>query len=141
VTLSAFAASGLFAGLSGLFLATTLQHPSRALSGATLFVVFSCGVASQLATNSLQAPRVLAVGTISMLVGLVLLVVSVRLSPPSLALFLLSGALIGAGAGAVFKATTGIVLAILVGLGVTASGWLLLGRRPDRSQPASSAPA
>src|SRR4051812_20879256 len=46
-TLSAFAASGLFAGLSGLFLATTLQHPSHALSGATLFLVFSCGVASQ----------------------------------------------------------------------------------------------
>jgi hypothetical protein len=35
----------------------------------------------------------------------------VRLSTPSLALFLLSGALIGAGAGAVFKGTTGLVLA------------------------------
>jgi hypothetical protein len=37
-------------------------------------------------------------------------VVSVRLSTPSLALFLIAGALIGAGAGAVFKGTTGIVL-------------------------------
>jgi hypothetical protein len=45
-----------------------------------------------------------------MLLGLVLLVVSVRLSPPSLAMFLISGALIGAGAGAVFKGTTGVVL-------------------------------
>ena len=52
----------------------------------------------------------LALGTISMLVGLVLLVVSVRLSTPSLALFLIAGALIGAGSGAVFKGTTGIVL-------------------------------
>ena len=43
--------------------------------------------------------------------GLVLLVVSVRLSTPNLALFLISGALIGGGAGAVFKGTTGIVLA------------------------------
>jgi MFS family permease len=176
-TLSAFAANGLFAGLSGLFLATTLGHPSHALSGATLFLVFSCGVASQLATNRLPASRVLALGTISMLVGLVLLVVSVRLSSPSLALFLIGGALIGAGAGAVFKGTTGIVLetsapenrlamtsallialfvglsvpvigagvalnngasapntvfgfAILVGLGVSVSGWALLGRRP-----------
>ena len=45
-----------------------------------------------------------------MLAGLALLVVSVRLSTPSLALFLIAGALIGAGSGAVFKGTTGIVL-------------------------------
>jgi MFS family permease len=109
-TLAAFSANGLFAGLSGLFLATTFHRPSLALSGATLFLVFSCGVASQLATAGLQAARVLALGTISMLVGLVLLVVSVRLSTPSLGLFLIGGALIGAGAGAVFKGTTGLVL-------------------------------
>jgi hypothetical protein len=46
----------------------------------------------------------------SMLLGLVLLVTSVRLSTSSLALFLLAGALIGAGSGAVSKGTTGIVL-------------------------------
>jgi MFS family permease len=109
-TLAAFAANGLFAGLSGLFLATTFGHPAHILSGATLFLVFSCGVLSQLATNPLQPSRVLAVGSVSMLVGLVLLVVSVRLSTPSLALFLISGGLIGAGSGAVFKGTTGIVL-------------------------------
>jgi predicted MFS family arabinose efflux permease len=179
-TLTAFSANGLFAGLSGLFLAITFGHPSHALSGATLFLVFSCGVASQLATNRLQASRVLSLGTISMLVGLVLLVVSVRLSTPSLALFLIGGALIGAGAGAVFKGTTGLVLeasapenrlamtsallialfvglsvpvigagialnsgasapntvlvfAVLVGLGVSGSGWALLRRRPKGS--------
>ncbi len=179
-TLAAFSANGLFAGLAGLFLATTLHHPSHALSGATLCLVFSCGVASQLMTAKLPASRVLALGTISMLVGLVLLVVSVRLSTPNLALFLISGALIGGGAGAVFKGTTGIVLetsapenrlamtsdllialfvglsvpvvgagialnqgasapdtvlgfAILVGLGVSVSGWALLGRRPRLS--------
>jgi MFS family permease len=176
-TLTAFSASGLFAGLSGLFLATTLHHPSHALSGVTLFLVFTCGVVSQVTTTRLSASRVLALGTASMLVGLVLLVVAVRLSTPSLALFLIGGALIGAGAGAVFKGTTGIVLeatapdnrlamtsallialfaglsvpvigagvaldqgatppdtvlgfAILVGLGVSLSGWALLGRRP-----------
>lgn len=109
-TLAAFAANGLFAGLSGLFLATTLDHPSHALAGVTLFLVFSAGVVSQLATSRLQASQVLALGTLFMLVGLVLLVVAVRLSTPSLAIFLISGALIGAGAGAVFKGTTGIVL-------------------------------
>lgn len=109
-TLAAFAANGLFAGLAGLFLATTFHHPSHALSGATLFLVFSCGVLSQLMTAKLQSAGVLALGTTSMLVGLALLVVSVRLPNPNLAMFLISGALIGGGAGAVFKGTTGIVL-------------------------------
>jgi MFS family permease len=109
-TAAAFAAGGLFAGLSGLFLATTLHHPSHALAGASLFVVYSAGVMSQLATARLQASHVLALGTISMLMGLVLLVTAVRLATPSLTLFLVGGALIGAGGGAVFKGTTGIVL-------------------------------
>jgi Sugar (and other) transporter len=109
-TLAAFSANGLFAGLSGLFLATTLHQPSHALSGATLCLVFSAGVAAQLATTGLRASRVFVLGTISMLLGLALLVIAVRLSTPSLALFLLGGALIGAGAGAVFKGTTGLVL-------------------------------
>lgn len=109
-TMAAFAASGLFAGLAGLILSTTLGHPSHALAGATLFLVFSSGAASQLATARLQASRILALGTFSMLAGLVLLSVSVRVSTAGLALFLLSGALIGAGVGSVFKGTTGIVL-------------------------------
>jgi hypothetical protein len=46
-----------------------------------------------------------------MLAGLTLLVLSVRLTNPNLALFLVGGALIGGGAGAVFNGTTGIVLA------------------------------
>jgi hypothetical protein len=110
-TLAAFAANGLFAGLSGLLLATTFHDASHALAGATLFIVFTAGVLSQLGTARLQPSRVFAVGTTSMLVGLVLLVTSVRLSSPNLALFLVSGGLIGAGAGAVFKGTTGLVLA------------------------------
>jgi len=109
-TIAAFSASGLFAGLSGLFLATTLHRPSHALSGATLFLVFSSGVVSQLATARLRASHVLALGVTSMIVGLGLLVTAVRLSTPSLALFLVGGAVIGAGAGLVFKGTTAIVL-------------------------------
>jgi predicted MFS family arabinose efflux permease len=109
-TLAAFAANGLFAGLSGLFLSTTLGHPSHALAGATLFLVFAAGVISQVATARLRASLVLGLGMTSMLVGLALLVTAVRLSTPSLALFLIGGTLIGAGAGAVFKGTTGLVL-------------------------------
>jgi MFS family permease len=190
-TIAAFAASGLFAALSGLILATTLHQTSHALSGATLFLVFTSGVAAQLGTNRLPASRVLAFGTISMIAGLALLVVAVRLSTPSLALFMVGGALIGAGAGAVYKGITGIVLeatpredrvamtsalviavfvglsvpvigagialdagastantvlgfAIFVALGVSLSGWALLGRRAAGSQepapPAAPAP-
>ena len=109
-TLAAFAANGLFAGLSGLLLATTFHQTSHALAGATLFIVFTAGVLSQLVTARLRASRVFALGTLSMLVGLVLLVTAVRLSTPSLALFLVSGGLIGEGAGAVYKGTTGLVL-------------------------------
>ena len=79
-TLAAFSANGLFAGLAGLILAITLGRTSHALAGATLFLVFSCGVLSQVATPKLAAPRVLALGTILMLIGLAFLVVSVRLS-------------------------------------------------------------
>ena len=176
-TFSAFAASGLFAGLAGLILSTTLRHPSHALAGATLFLVFGSGVVAQLATTRLRASQVLALGTASMLAGLLLLVLSVRLSTPNLAMFLIGGGLIGAGLGAVFKGTTGIVLessapenrlamtaqllialyvglsipvvgagialnqgattpdtvlgfAILVAVGVSVAGWLLLRRRP-----------
>ena len=109
-TLAAFAANGLFAGLSGLILATTFHRTSHALAGATLFIVFTAGVLSQLVTTGLRASSVFALGTISMLLGLVFLVIAVRFSTPSLALFLVSGGLIGAGAGAVFKGTTGLVL-------------------------------
>ncbi|MCU1494218.1 MAG: hypothetical protein JWO62_1982 [Acidimicrobiaceae bacterium] len=182
-TAAAFGANGLFAGLSGLFLATTFHHPSHALAGVTLFLVFGSGVVSQLVTAKLRASRVLLSGTLSMLAGLVLLVISVRLAIPNLALFLVGGALIGAGSGAVFKGTTGIVLetsapenrlhmtaallialfaglsvpvvgagialnegasssntvlgfAILVALGVSVSGWALVGRRPKGSEGA-----
>lgn len=72
--------------------------------------MFAAGVAAQLGTNRLAASRVLAFGTISMIAGLVLLVVGVRVPAPSLALFMIGGALIGAGAGAIYKGTTGIVL-------------------------------
>ena len=111
-TITAFASNGLFAGASGLILAVTFGRTSHALAGATLFVVFTAGVVSQVAATALKlsAPRILALGTASMLVGLILLVVSVRLTTPSLALFLVAGALAGAGVGAVFKGTTGIVL-------------------------------
>jgi hypothetical protein len=92
-----------------------LQHdvddpdPRRPSSEPTdLNLMRAGGGERRLATARLRA--LLALGTVSMLLGLVLLVTAVRLSSPSLALFLIGGAFIGAGAGAVFKETTGLVL-------------------------------
>jgi MFS family permease len=107
-----FAAMGLFAGLSGLFLHVALHHSSHALAGATLFGVFSAGVVAQLATVRWSLRRGLGAGMALMLLGLAVTVTAVWLSTPSLALFMIGGAVIGAGAGAIFKGAVGTVIRI-----------------------------
>jgi MFS family permease len=107
-----FAAMGLFAGLSGLFLVVALHHPSHALAGATLFAVFSAGVIAQLATMTWSPRRVLAAGMALMLLGLAVTVTAVWVPAPSLALFILGGAVTGAGGGAVFKGAVATVIRI-----------------------------
>jgi Major Facilitator Superfamily len=107
-----FSALGLFAGLSGLFLSVALHHPSHALAGATLFAVFSAGVITQIATRTWSVRRGLGAGMALMLAGLAGTVTAVWLSTPSLALFILGGAVIGAGGGAIFKGAVGTVIRI-----------------------------
>jgi len=107
-----FSAMGLFAGLSGLFLVVALHHSSHALAGATLFAVFSAGVVAQLATMTWSPRRVLSAGMALMLLGLAATVTAVWLSTPSLALFILGGAVTGAGGGAIFKGAVGTVIRI-----------------------------
>jgi MFS family permease len=73
--------------LPGLLIGRVITGVSVGLAaGIAIFLVFAARVVSQLATTRLQASRVLELETISMLTGLVLLVISVRLSAPSLAL-------------------------------------------------------
>jgi MFS family permease len=107
-----FAALGLFTGLSGHFLLVALHHPSHALAGATVFGVFSAGVVAQLATVGWSVRRGLGAGTALMLLGLAVTVTAVWLPAPSLALFVIGGAVIGAGAGAIFKGAVGTVIRI-----------------------------
>jgi hypothetical protein len=64
---------------------------------------------------------------ISMLAGLALLVVSVRLSTPNLALFLIGGALIGAGSGQPTRCAT-----------PPARAWRFTGWTPMRFAAAAS---
>lgn len=81
----------------------------------------------------------LGFGTLSMLVGLVLLVVSVRLTTPRHALFIglsvpVNGAGIALDQGASAPNTV-LGFAILVAVGVSAWGWALIGRRSKVSSP------
>jgi hypothetical protein len=101
--LMVFAVVGLFSGLAGLFLAVSLHHGSHALLGAVLFAAFSAGVVGQLVTIRWSLRRELMAGMATMLLGLAALVGAVWLSPPSLTLFIIGGAISMAGAGTVFR--------------------------------------
>ena len=56
-TFWAFAANGLFAGLAWLFLAVTLNHPSRALAGAVVAVALGDVLRRQPARRARRAAR------------------------------------------------------------------------------------
>ena len=55
-TIAAFSATGLFAGLSGTFLATTFGRPSLALAGATLSSSFRQGWCPSSRRESCEQP-------------------------------------------------------------------------------------
>ena len=107
-----FAIGGLFAGLAGAFLAGPLQHPSPTLTGLTIFLTFGTGVLVQTTTTTWPADRLVAAGIAPMLVGLGLLAVSVWLSPPSLALFLIAGVVAGSGVGGLIRGSLTVVISL-----------------------------
>jgi MFS family permease len=108
----AFAVFGLFTSLAPAFLAGPLHHPSHALAGATAFAVFAAAVITQTLLTRQTERTVMAGGIAVMIAGMVVLVVSVWLSTPSLGLFLLGGVITGAGAGALFKGVVTTIVAV-----------------------------
>jgi len=108
----AFAALGLFTGLVAVFLNVTLHHPSHALAGAVLFAIYASAVAAQILTAAWPVTREFEAGMTAMVIGLGLAVLAVWLHPPSLALFIAAGALIGAGGGTIFRGAIGTVMSI-----------------------------
>src|SRR5690348_4425871 len=108
----AFATFGLFAGLTGLFLASTLHESSLALAGLVLCGISAAAVAAQILTAAWPTTRELEAGMAAMVAGLGLAVLAVWLRPPSLALFIVGGVFIGAGGGAIFKGAVGTVMRI-----------------------------
>jgi MFS family permease len=110
--LAAFAALGLFTSLAPQFLAGILGDRSHALAGAAAFVVSASAASAQMIFAARSRHQLIALGTVGMLGGSALLVISVWLSSPSLALFLLGGAAMGAGVGSLFKGAIITVAAI-----------------------------
>jgi len=97
----AFAVYGVFNSLAPSFLATTLHETSHAVAGAVAFAAFASGAVAQLASIRLAMRDTLRLGTTGLIPGLALLVVGMWL--PSLPLFVIGGAITGAGAGLVFR--------------------------------------
>jgi predicted MFS family arabinose efflux permease len=108
----AFATQGLFTGLAAVFLNITLHHPSHALAGAVLGAMYASAVTAQILTSAWPVTREFEAGMTAMVAGLGLAVLAVWLRPPSLALFIAAGALIGAGAGVIFRGAIGTVMSI-----------------------------
>ena len=90
--------------------AGTLHDSSHALAGTATFVVFGAAALTQIATSRTALRSQLGIGLSLLVLGLIL--VTVAIWNPSLALLLTGGALAGAGAGAVFKGTISTVLDI-----------------------------
>jgi MFS family permease len=103
---------GMFVGLAGIVLVTTLHHTSLALAGVTVFLVFAAGAATAAVTSAWPPRRLLLAAVALMIAGLVIAVAGIWLPAPSLALFLLGGAVIGAGGAAGFRGTLGVVVAV-----------------------------
>jgi MFS family permease len=109
-TVAAFAPLGLFTSLAPGFIAGTLGDRSHALAGLATFVVFGAAALAQVALSRAASSRQLHAGLTGLILGLALVTVAVWL--PSLTIFLLGGALAGAGAGAAFKGSISTVIAI-----------------------------
>lgn len=76
----------------------------------TIFLTFGTGVVVQTTTTSWPAPRLIAAGILPALIGLGVVVASAWTSPPSLALFLIGGVLVGAGDGAIFRGSLTVAI-------------------------------
>jgi len=109
-TVAAFAVLGLFTSLAPGFIAGTLGDRSHALAGLAAFVVFGAAALAQIALSRAATSRQLSIGLTALILGLAVVTIAVWL--PSLTLFLLGGALAGAGAGAAFKGSVSAVIAI-----------------------------
>jgi len=107
---ASFAVFGLFTSIAPGFVASTLHHPSRALAGGIVFAVFGGAALAQTLTSRLPAPARTALGLLAQASGVVALVIGMHTA--NLAAFLIGGVVAGIGAGVLFKAAVGTVVAM-----------------------------
>ncbi|MFF6827501.1 MFS transporter [Streptomyces longwoodensis] len=107
---ASFAVFGLFTSVAPGFVAGALHHPSRALAGLIVFVVFGAAATAQSLTARLSTATKRTLGLVAQLVGVVTLVAGMRTG--SLTAFLVGGVVAGVGAGVLFKASVGTVAAL-----------------------------
>ncbi|MFG1621928.1 MFS transporter [Kribbella sp. NPDC049227] len=105
-----FTVYGVFAGLASVFLSGSLHRSSPALAGLTVFIAFGVGAVTQVATRTWPLRRLLSLGIPVLLAGLGVIVTAAWVDPPSLAFFLTGAALVGVGAGSIFRSTLTVVI-------------------------------
>ncbi|MBY4130727.1 MFS transporter [Rhodococcus fascians] len=107
---ASFAVFGVFTSVAPGFVAGTLDHPSRALSGVTVFAVFGTAALAQTLTSRMSSTAKLSLGISTEALGLITLVTGMHTL--SLPMFLIGGVVAGIGAGVLFKAAVGAVAAM-----------------------------
>jgi predicted MFS family arabinose efflux permease len=107
---ASFAVFGLFTSIAMGFVAGTLHHPSRALAGSIVFAVFGGAALAQTLTSRLPAGAKMTLGLIAEAAGFLTLVIGMRTT--NLTTFLVGGIVAGIGAGMLFKAAVGTVVAM-----------------------------
>jgi MFS family permease len=98
---AAFAVYGVFNSLVPAFLVGTLHESSHFIAGVVAFAAFAAGALAQIALSRLSIPSMLRVSVPVLFAGLVLFTLGMWL--PSLAIFVIGGVVTGAGAGLVFR--------------------------------------
>lgn len=98
---ASFAVIGLFTSVATGFVAGTLDHPSRVLSGSMLFVVFGAAALSGTATRRLSSHTKARLGMTAMMAGMVAIMAGS--TGKELNVFVLGGVSAGVGAGILFK--------------------------------------
>jgi MFS family permease len=111
-SLITFAVFGLLTSLAPRFLAGTLHHDSRALSGAAACLVFGAAAVVQVAAPWQRSRELLIRAIPAVILGLALMSLAVWLAHPSLPVFLAGVLAAGSGCGLLFKGAVATVSAI-----------------------------
>ncbi|MDT7725193.1 MAG: hypothetical protein QOI21_1769 [Actinomycetota bacterium] len=107
---SAFAVLGLFTSLTPTFIAGTLHETSRLVAGAVTFAVFGSAAITQVLTARMPVARQLRLAALFTTTGL--LAMSAAALVVNLPLFVVAGAIAGAGVGVQFRASVSVAASL-----------------------------